>query len=355
MPFTKIFYISLVILGFCLLLIRWFLGGEMVGFFLLLFMVCMTLLRWRFNNLKLTVILDCVLCAVLYPIALPLALFSGLYYRIYFVLPLLIVFLPDFNYIAIAGACGISGLFLGLWEKERERALNLRDIEAGRYYKLESLQSDLLSASMQIERMTIVSERARIAREIHDNAGHEIVAAFISLQAVREEFANYDEDALQLYDAALERLDTGVEKIREAVHNLAPLSAIGVESLREICEKYPSDTIAFNSFGNTANVPIHVWNVMEACLQESLTNAAKHAKGKSVAVDFDVTPNIARLCIENDKSHNTVKIHGQGLKNLKHRVSSAGGNLSIDFGEKRDGKFRVVCVIPIKSIKEERI
>jgi two-component system, NarL family, response regulator LiaR len=90
--------------------------------------------------------------------------------------------------------------------------------------------------------MTAVSERARIAAEIHDNAGHEIIGAYMSLQTARELLSDSNTEALDLYDMALGRLDSGVNKIREAVHNLSPLTALGVEALK-IYEEHTPDIV----------------------------------------------------------------------------------------------------------------
>ncbi|MCL2357868.1 MAG: histidine kinase [Defluviitaleaceae bacterium] len=322
----KLFYIAILFFCFSLLTARWISGGELAGFFLILALACMTLLRWREPKSGVTIAADFLLCLLIYPDAL-----------------------------LIVGVMLTADVFYRLGEAERERGLKRRDAEAGKVYEMESLQRDLLSAAARIEGMTAVSERARIAREIHDNAGHEIVAAYISLQAARAEISGTD-GAVTLYDAALSRLDEGINKIREAVHNLAPVSAIGADSLRNVCEKFPGE-VQFNIFGNTSRVPVHVWNVLEACLNEALTNAAKHAPGEISRVTLDATPHIVRLCVENatpqsrfsgTKATNTLTraSHkpGVGLRNLRHRAASVGGNFSANLS---DGKFRAVCVIPI--------
>jgi len=161
--------------------------------------------------------------------------------------------------------------------------------------------------------------------------------------------------ALPLYDAALERLDSGMNKIREAVHNLAPVTMLGVGALREKCEHSPMgkglvNGVGFKAFGDTSNVPVHVWGVLEACLNEALTNVARHARPKSVNVSIDVTTNIARLCVENDGVSESgvsgASRPGTGLRNLRHRIAAVGGSLSVDSGTKK--KFQIVCVIPIQ-------
>ena len=364
----KICYIACMSLGFSLLSVRWiFYSVEITGFFLVLFMLCMTLLRWRLPWLRWTLIADGVLCAVFNPWALILTMFAGMYYRLYFMAVLVLAFFDV--YLAGAALLGsLCGAFLGLWEREWEKRHAWRDNEAVKYYELESLQVDLLNATTKIEQMTVVSERARIAREIHDNAGHEIVAAYISLQTARE-VMDEPEDmqrALVLYDTALERLDNGVNKIREAVHNLTPVTMLGVDTLREKCGNYPADKIekgvSFNAFGDTSDIPVHVWNVLEACLNEALTNVARHARPTFVDVNLDAAPRIVRLLVENDGASaggaaESLARPGSGLRNLRHRVSAIGGSLTVDFvsGE----RFRMVCVVPVQrsggqSIKPQR-
>jgi len=298
-------------------------------------------------KLSYTVLLDVVACMIFFPFALGLALFSAMYYRRYWAVLAMAVLTVDLYVGAVVALSSLAGLFLGLWEKERGTGLKWRDIEAERFYELESLQSDLIAATAQIERMSIVSERARIAREIHDNAGHEIVAAYMSLQTAREVMGNADPDALALYDAALERLDKGANRIREAAHNLAPVTALGVEALQETCRRFTATPVDFKTFGDTARVPVHVWSVLETCLNEALTNAARHAPRTNVIVNLDATPKLARLSVENKSSGTKKSRMGNGLRNLRHRAIAIGGSLSVS----HDEIFRVICVIPL--IKEE--
>jgi len=340
----KLSFICCKIAGFSLLAARWFIVGDTVGFFVILFMVCMALLRWRTPQLELTIVADVAVCAIFMPVALALPLFSAMSYRRYWAAVALVALYGDLYALGIAALCAVVGFFLSQWEKERMQGLKQRDISAGRYYELERLQNDLYTATAQIERMTAVSERARIAREIHDNAGHEIVAAYMSLQTARVGLDAADPDSLELYDAALDRLEKGANKIREAVHNLAPVTALGVEVLHGICDRFTTAEVDFKVFGDTNHVPVHVWGVLEACLSETLTNASRHARATSINVELDTTPHIVRLSVENEASSHKYTI-GHGLRNLRYRAASIGGSLAIDAGT----KFQVICVIPLKN------
>ena len=348
----KTAYITTTALGINLLVLHWLLtpGDDITGFFLGLFLICMALLRWRVPKAGFTAVLDVALFTLLSPLFMGLALFSAMYYGMYFAMlaAVYVLFMVDIQLGVIALLCGACGLLLRLWEKEQTRRLKTRDAEAGRYYELEALQSDLMAATAQIERMTAVTERARISREIHDNAGHELVAAYISLQTVRELLDDTDPQALALYDTALQHLDIGVNKVREAVHNLSPVTALGVEALQEICEKFPKP-VAFKVYGDTRRVPVHVWHVLESCLNEGLTNIGKHALPSRIAVTVDATAYIVRLSIENDGVPAAGKKQGMGtgLRNLRHRLVAIGGSLAV--AQDKANVYHLVCVVSLKD------
>ena len=334
----------------------WLRHSGTEGFFLLLFLLLMTLLRWRIPKLRVTVLLDCAVCILVLHIwpharyALIMILFEGMYRKFYWVgiagiISLYFIGQPELVFILMLVMGGFCGVVTAQWETEFLQKQTIRDEEAGKYYELENVQSDLLTTLPQIERMTAVAERARIARDIHDNAGHEIVAAYISLQTARGLFEGVDEDALELYDAAMERLSSGVTKIRETAHNLQTVTTLGIESLLETCDKYPGCPVKFKAYGDSSKVPVYVWNMLESCLNESLTNASRHARPSYVTVELDVTSHLVRLSVENDGAYSSGGAMGIGLRNLRHRAVAIGGTFSVDNGM----PFRVICVIPIQE------
>ncbi len=323
MQTPKVLNVICKFIVFGLLFASWIESGEATGFFPIMVLAIMTVLRYRFPKWRYMIVIDCVYLGLLGQyLALSIFVASEIFYR--------------------------------AWEDERARGLKLRDVQANRFYELEQLQGDLLTAMAQVERMAAVSERARIAAEIHDNAGHEIIGAYISLQTVRELLSeensgDVNADALELYDTALKRLDNGVNKIREAVHNLAPVTTLGVESLQETCSQFPICQVQFTTYGDLSVIPIYCWNLLEACLNEALTNIVRHADAKKVKVDLDATPNIVRLYIENDGAKSKIRGVGIGLRNLRHRASALGGNISVDAGD----IFKVICVIPVCNNRGE--
>ena len=317
---TKTCFWLCKIIGVALLFAHWVTSGQIANFFLLLILVILTLARWRIGLPWFTVALD---AALLWWFDLPI--FMG-----FFIVP---------------------EVFLQLSTFERRKIISQRDEQAGRYYAMERLQNELAEALGQIERMTAVAERTRIARDIHDNAGHEIVAAYMSFQTIRSLLDDADQDVLELYDAALGRLDQGADRIREAVHNLSAVRVLGVETLEEICAQFTAAPVSLLVHGNTEKIPIYVWNMLDACTRECLTNVTRHAEANFVTLSLDVTNYLVRLCIENDGVIQTNKKPGSGMRNLRQRAAAIGGSLTMDAGE----LFRVVCVVPLKEEWDETI
>jgi len=335
----------------------------MPGFFLIAGLAIMSLVRQRFPQLKYTVLFDIILCIAIanmwphaiYTLALPL--FSAMYLGVYLAAAVgaYLFFEFDAMLAAIIIFSTLNGILLRLWASEYTQKLRLRDESSAKYYEMESQQEDTLAALMDVEKATGISERTRIARDIHDNAGHEIVAAYISFQAIRKLLGASPTSAeiLQMFDDALGRLNNGTVKIRETAHNLQSATLTGVDGIREACRKFPICPVDFRVYGDTTRVPMYVWHVLGSCLNECLTNVARHSRATKVLVTLDAALHIVRLRVENDGAIASSGT-GTGLRNLRQRVTAIGGSLSVDAHLKND-MFRVICVVPIEEVRSENI
>ena len=335
----------------CLLWIRT--DSSIVGFFFILFIINMMLLRWRFNPLRWTIIIDILVC-----ISVSFFWPYGIYGLVLIVFDILflnigLLLLPIIVYVFVQGeyllmVLLIQSLFVGFslekWQVQKSKDLAQIDINSQKRRELETLKDELLTANIQVARMAEVSERSRISREIHDNAGHEIIAAYMSLQVI-ESLIDDTEEVKEMFKESIKRLEIGIEKIRETVHDLTPLIEIGIDHLNKLCSEFTFCPIEFKVFGDSSKVPIYLWNILEPCLKEALTNIMKHSMAEKVNITLDITPYIVRLCVENNGVKSKKELSGIGLRNLRHRVGVVGGNISTDTS---DG-FRLICVLPIEA------
>ena len=74
---------------------------------------------------------------------------------------------PRFAAILLVVLGSLAGMSLWAWRSQQADALTVLDLQRQRQYELESLQRELLTANVQVARMSELSERSRIAREIH--------------------------------------------------------------------------------------------------------------------------------------------------------------------------------------------
>ena len=335
------------IIGFCLLFIYSTSAGDQMGFFFILLLLALFILRQRVEKAAFTIYFDCIFCIFMIinweyaPYALLLVLFEVFAKKKYLALltiPYLIgtpeIFLSIFT-------TSLAGHFLGNWIQTKENDLRQRFELKSQVYELENLTQDLSSTAIEDARMATVAERARISREIHDNAGHDLIAAYISFQTLRNLIE--DEETQEMYDATLERLSNGVGKIRDILHNIMPTETPGIAQLEKICTEFPLE-IKFKAFGDATLIQTYIWNALALCLKESLTNISRHATATSIKVEIDIGSQIIRLYIENNGATTSHSPTGRGLTNLRYRIQAVGGNLSTN---KENGIFKLICVIPI--------
>jgi len=323
-----------------------------IDFFLILTFVTLTILRLRIPKTELTLLLDFALIVFIVNwwelaiYALLLTLFEAIYRRKYIALLTLvyITLLPDVS-LTLPILTLLSSLFLGNWEREKEFQQEQRFQLRQNIHELEDLNQEIVVATSVTERSATLAERARISRDIHDNAGHDIIAANIAFQSLRGLLESESDDVLEMYDVTLNRLSSGVDKIRDILHNQIPTQVASVEQLQKICADFTTCSINFYHYGNAEQVPTYLWHVFATCLKESLTNVARHANASFVKVELDISAHITRLSVENDGAPTTSGAPvGRGISNLRYRINAVGGNLSTN--QDKD-LFRVICVVPI--------
>lgn len=338
---------------FCLLYVWWTMHDQhLTGMILLLLECILILVRWRFPKAKWSVLVDCfiVITTILFwPNAfadLVLAVFE----LAYWVHPVLAVFSMFAAYwleiplvfLLLMSQSTIIGLILQGWQSQQQTDHKQIDESRRRYYECKSMIQELLTAHHQVSRLAELTERNRIARDLHDHASHALTAAYLSLQTAIN-VSNHDEVLMQeLLQESLQRLEKGIHEIRDTVHNLAPVTALGIERLQLFCREFSFCPISFHIYGDTTKVPAYIWSVLEPCLKEALTNVVRHSQASLVEVQLDVTSHIVRLSVSNDGISSATSV-GRGLYNLRQRAKAAGGSLSVS----HDTSFRLVCVLPI--------
>lgn len=336
-----------------MLYILWTLNDRsLAGLFLLLTLLSLMLVRWRFRGLNATLLIDQFLIIAVSTVwhagsyALTLSLFEAtLSANPIFIIPTVLfvaVSDTDSTLILLLLQSAFLGITLLKWQKQHIQDQKQIDDERRRYYETEQLKQELLTANAQAVKMAELEERSRIAREIHDNAGHEVVAAYMSLQTAQHLLDTDPVEAEGLFRDGMKRLESGIDKIRATVHNLAPLTESGLDALRKLCERHTSSPVTFTVYGDPERVSAHLWILLESCLKEALTNVMRHSEAKHVDVELNITNHLVRLSAKNDGVRASFNPDGLGLRNLRMRARALGGNVSTDLTD----RFSLICVLP---------
>ncbi len=336
------------------LLALWFTGTGMAGLVFTLALIVLSVARWRFPLPAWTTLADQALCLAFLPVwpgaafALALPLFDATAAaRPWFALPCLAVlaFLGRWSLglaAIFAGAllCGAAAAF---WSRQVARLRREADAERGDRLEGERLREEMTRDSTRAARIAQLSERARIARDLHDHAGHEIIAAQLGLDAFEQLWREGDPQADELLAQARGRLQEGMGILRATVRGLAPATGTGIERLDEICRTFADHSVRLLVTGNAGAVPPYGWAVLEPCLKEGLSNAARHGTSTDIEATLDVAPHIVRLCVASRGPGVKAGAPGLGLRSLQQRARAIGGNVATDT---REG-FRLICVLPL--------
>jgi signal transduction histidine kinase len=179
-------------------------------------------------------------------------------------------------------------------------------------------------------------ERARLARELHDEMGGLLTAMKLELARLRR-VAPLPDGALPRLSGLESRLNEGIALKRRIVENLRP-SSLDQLGLKVALELLCTDTAA------VAGLPVHC-DVDEVTLdkdgeltlfrvvQESLNNICKHAAARSASVHLRGNGNTAVLRVEDDGrgfEPAAVGAGRHGLLGMRLRLEARGGALAVD-------------------------
>lgn len=195
-------------------------------------------------------------------------------------------------------------------------------------------------------------ERARIARDMHDSLGHDL--SLIALQAGALELdAGLPEEkrkvARTLRTAttdAMDRLEDVLAVLREdsGESNENRESQDSVDNLVERAAE-AGVRVRVERDSDFPELPEIVRLALYRVIQESLTNATKHAPGSEVLVRLENRDEIVTASVSNQivVDPGTSASGGRGLIGLAERVRLAGGRLDV---ARSDGVFRVTAELP---------
>ena len=190
---------------------------------------------------------------------------------------------------------------------------------------------------------TIVAERERIARELHDSIAQVLGVLHLRLRSLESKVRDVAGNgaATEVADLA-EIADEGYKDVREAILGLSEsvTSAEGLEgALGEYLSKFSrqtgiATTLRCDDAARRALIPRSEVQLLRV-VQEALTNVRKHAGAHHAAVSLSEDDGVVTLAVVDDGSGfdpsrlEEALDHGFGLASMRERVEQIGGRLEV--------------------------
>lgn len=343
--------------------------------FVLLFIINNNLRLFYFRNDKL-IIFSMIVELIIVPIAylnfggsilfyligLTIDAFTLKYEKVkymFLVVILLILLSSKFNKNLESGFINLVIMFIFIILLNYISRLHSTKIEAQRLYdKLRVSEENLIETKTyleecltSIEELTVLKERNRISREIHDSVGHSLSTALIQLSAM-ESIADKEGSMLKSMAGNLrEFINDSFQDVKKAVSELKSDdydNYRGIIRIQELCKNFEKMSgVKVNiilSKGNwtlSTKQSTHLYRIT----QEVLSNALRHGKASKVKVIMNFTESDFVISFkDNGIGTNIIKESGFGLKNIRERAEEIDG--VIDVSSEVGKGFFIKIVIP---------
>jgi signal transduction histidine kinase len=193
---------------------------------------------------------------------------------------------------------GIVGMLA--WRTARSQALvesyrDRRDQLSAASQRLRELNADLAHRAELEVRLATADERSRIAREIHDNAGHLLVRAVLQAEAL----AAADPALAGRLAPLAATLDTAMDTIRQSVHDLAA-EALDLEA--HLASLGDGTGLRVTVDYQAGPLPPEVTRAFIAIAREAVANTLRHSDARTTRIAVADRPGFHQLTMHDDGS-----------------------------------------------------
>nr|WP_235916155.1 histidine kinase [Spelaeibacter cavernicola] len=214
-------------------------------------------------------------------------------------------------------------------------------------------------SELERARRTILEEKARIARDLHDVVAHHMSLVVVQAQTARYRVANVSPEACAEFDSigatareALNEIRGMLGVLRSDGQSAEHAPQPGVENVHELLEgtRRAGVPVVWNISGDQDALSPATGLAIYRILQESLSNASRHAPGAPVEVTVDYGHSLISVGVFNGPGQSSARVPitaengGHGLDGMRDRALSVGGLLTAM--PRADGGFVVSAQLP---------
>lgn len=203
--------------------------------------------------------------------------------------------------------------------------------------ELEAANRRLQDYAAQVEELTLLDERNRLAREMHDTLGHRLTVTAVQLEAAQRLIARDPERAAAIVGTVREQVHEALDELRQTVAALrAPLEADLAldQALQRLGTQFGQATgveVTLDLSPDLPNPPAPHRLAFFRAAQELLTNVQRHASARQVWVRLWQQEESLWLRIEDNGAglSEPTDSAGFGLRGLRERATQLGGSFEL--------------------------
>ena len=226
------------------------------------------------------------------------------------------------------------------------------------YDKLKVSEEKLIYANNElegylhsIEEVTLLKERNRISREIHDSVGHALSTAMIQLSAMEAIAAKEGSSIRPMANNLRNFINESFQDVKKAVRELKPDeydNYQGLLRIQEVCKNFEKmsgievKTIISKGEWSLSSKQInHIYRIT----QEVLSNSLRHGKATLIKVIMNFTDDEFVISFnDNGIGTDEIKEIGVGLKSIRERTEEING--IVDMKSSKGKGFFIKVIVP---------
>ncbi|MGB3440100.1 MAG: histidine kinase [Actinophytocola sp.] len=229
-------------------------------------------------------------------------------------------------------------------------------VRARRSIAVELAEERQVSAEER-ELRSVVEERARIARELHDVVAHHMSVIVVQSETARYRLTGLPDDAAaefteiaRLARGSLSELRGLLSALRDdgADPNRTPQPTLGELPALVARIEAAGTPVTLTVAPGTGDLPQVLQLAVFRIVQEGLSNVVRHAPGARTWVDVTRTDQTLKVAVTNERAADggplTEKEGGHGLVGVRERVTLLGGRFEVD---QPDGGWRLRAELPL--------
>ena len=217
-----------------------------------------------------------------------------------------------------------------------------------------------ISEAKRAQTQAVDDERRRLAEELHDNTGQNIVAMIMGLHRIKSDMETNPEAHIALSECAA-LAQQSLREIRTFSYLLHPplFDELGfVAAMRTFAQIFAERSemkVEVDLPDSYAGLPSEMEVTLFWVAQEGMINAHRYAVGSGVTIRMTVDGTVIRLCVESEGTLNPspsgndsgpLKV-GVGISGIRERVQHFGGQLLLRSDQNRTF---LEAVIPVPNV-----